>query len=787
MNWKELRTIDSPLMIQYVAFKEKHDTDIVLFQVGEFYEIYAEDAIQASKMLELKQTARNIGGISIPMCGVPAGGAVDQANKLAKLGCSVVLISQSKDDSGQVNRFIDSMVTPGTIMDETYLSSDEHSYIMTVYTMKDDLGVTLLDTLSGEVITQSCHRFMIFDLLTRYRPKETKIYLPKQWDTELMQRLTSYSGVQCIAIPYYYEEMKPAVEEHRGTYFKDVSAPYLVVASHYFMMQYLGKVQSQHVTLRPITYLEQKDYMTLHEGAMTGLDLLENTQTKKKKGSLYDLLDQCVTAKGSRTLKRWIQEPLVKPAAMESRYQSVTTFLEDANLRDELRLMLHESVDLERMLARFESRKFKDAELPLFLQTTILYEQFLKTMAAKSKSTSLRKLGENMAHKLEKLNQKWASKISVEETIAPGYDTAFDRVREMKKNGLKQLQVCVEGERVRSDIRTLKLEENKVLGYFFEVTTSHLSKVPSHFIERQKISSGKRYVTEELKALEAQYYEAQEQYEGMRRACVQQIVMEILQDVHVLRKITDNIGILDVLMSLSVVASEQGYRKPELSDDGSVRIVRGIHPLLQKFSYKKVIPNNCDLGESEIQIVTGPNMGGKSTYLKMVGTMLVMAQLGSFVPAGLVFTPVDRVLLRMGAGDALLSGKSTFAVEMEEVAYISYCATANSLILMDELGRGTSTTDGIAIAKSVLDYFHDQVKAKLICSTHYHELIDMEKPDNRMSNFHAEIIQEDEEMKLTYHIRPGGSGKSFGIEVAKKVGLPSEIIERANHYLQTGK
>lgn len=783
MNWKELEVIDSPLINQYVTFKKQYEHEIVFFQVGEFYEIYAQDANQVATELSLKLTSRTIGGVSIPMCGVPAGGGMENANKLAQMGYHVAFVSQKKDEEGQVTRYLDGIITPATITDDAYLASDEHAYIMTVYTIKNELGITILDTLSGEVLTRTCHKYTIFDVLTRYVPKEVRIYLPKAWEPEMMQKIKAFPQVQCFVLPYFYEEMKPAVEEHRSVHFKDTPAPFLVVASHYFMMQYVGGVQSQSVTIRPVHYIEEKDFMVLHAGAINGLDLLENAQTKKKKGSIYDLLDRCVTPKGSRTLKKWIQEPLINSAAIESRYQLVDYFLSDEPLRLTLRDILLDSADLERMIARFESAKFKENELPVFLKTMTTYQLALREIKTKSTNASLIKLAEGALKKLDPLISQWQSKISEEDIIAIGYDKTFDAVRETKKNGLQKLLEYASKEREISDIRTLKLEENKVLGYFFEVTNSHISKVPSHFIERQKVASGKRYVTEELKEMESNYYEAQEKYDALRKTTMLGIVLELAPHYTLIRKVIDMIGLLDVLMSLSDVAKEQGYKRPTLTQGNDIRIMKGIHPLLQKFAYKKMIPNPCDLAEGEIQIVTGPNMGGKSTYLKMVGSLLVMAQIGSFVPASLQFTPVDRVLLRMGAGDALLNGQSTFAVEMEEVAYIMYHGTDQSLILMDELGRGTSTSDGIAIAKSVIDYIHDTKKSKTICSTHYHELIEMENDENRILNYHAEIVRDEDDMVLTYHIRPGGSEKSFGIEVAKKVGLPNEILEKAQAYL----
>lgn len=788
-SWEKLKEIDSPMIKQYLSFKEEYKDHIVLFQLGEFYETYYDDAETLSSKLNVKLTKKTIGGVDIPMSGVPAKSGILQANQLAKLGFKVAIINEKKNEKGKTERFLSQTITPSTISDDDFLSKDEHLYMMTAYQMKNELGVVLFDTLSGEVesrvVSNSEHlkvinQFAIFDLISRYQPKEVKIYLTKEWESEMMHKLKNIPSVQLYKLPYFYDEIKPIVQIHKEKYFKDKFVPYSVIAAHYFMIKNIEKNPVSDVTLRPIHFIEERDYLYLHKTALKGLEILENAQDGKKDKTLFHLLDHCVTPKGSRLLKKWIQEPLIDKNKIEQRYAIVEYFLKEKHPREFLRTLLENTNDIERTIGRFEKGQYKDHELVQFLETFETFKDFLYEIVHELKLKPLLKPAEKRLQTTQNILSSISLKISKESIIAPGYDKKFDELKHLKENGLELIEKHFEEEKEKTGIKTMKLEHDKNIGYYFEVTKSHYSKIPDYFMERKELSNKKKLVTNELENLKVRYLEALEEYNKVYQMVIRQIVADILAFKTELYRIIDFIAFLDVAMSLSTVAEKYGYQKPIINDNGSILMKNAKHPLLQAFSYQKVISNQCKLLNEEIQIITGPNMGGKSTYLKMVALIVIMAQIGSFVPAELSFSPVDRILLRMGASDNLLNNQSTFMLEMEEVAYILYHATENSLVLMDELGRGTSTSDGIRIAYAVIHHLHEKIKSKTICSTHYHELTELENDLRNVTNYHAEAVEKDDGVELTFKIIPGGSSKSFGLEVAKRVGLPNEIIDFAD-------
>ena len=784
-KWAFLEEISSPLIQTYMIFRKEKPLHILFFQVGQFFEMYGPDAQYVSSVLGEKLTSRTISGIDIPMCGFPIHAGSERANQLARRGKKIGIIRERKDEEEKVHRYLDEILTPGTITDDAYLAGDEHQYMMTAYDMKGEMGVVFVDTLSGEVLTRKLNKYGIFDLITRFQPKEATLYLTKDWEPELLQKINNIPQVEVVKVPYFYDEMRSVIEEHKQAHFKGQFAPYSVIAAHYFMMTKLDAVQPMHVTLRPVHYAEDRQYLYLHQSAITGLELLENAQTRKKEKSLFGLLDRCMSAKGSRTLKKWIQEPLIQEEEIKKRYALVDFFIKNKELRTTLRDILSKSGDIERMIARFETGKYKDKELLPFLQSLEVYQQFFSTIEQMATVETLKKIGQKSLAKLDPMVEELQKKIGFDHFIAEGYDDHFDNIRETKRTGLYALEEYLAQEKEKTGIKALKLEQNKVLGYFFEVTKSHYSKIPDYFTEKKELSNKKQMVTEKLVELERHYLDAVEQYDDVHKKLIRQIVLENHQYHGTIRKLLDIVSLLDILMGFSELAEEKRYKRPNVLNTEGIKIENGFHPLLQAFSYQPTIANDCQLLSQDIQVVTGPNMGGKSTYLKMVALQVIMAQIGSFVPSELSFKPVDRILLRMGANDSMLNHQSTFMVEMEEVAYILYHATKDSLILMDELGRGTSTSDGISIAHAVISHIHQEVKAKTICSTHYHELISLENEFEHVQNFHAQAKEEDGQLKLTFRIQKGGSLKSFGIEVAKRVGLPQRIIDEATNLLET--
>lgn len=788
ITFKDLEDIDSPLINQYKVFKQKYSNCILFFQVGSFFETYCEDAEYISKALSifnLTLTKKNISNKDIPMAGVPIHVGEKYANELAKLGKDVAIICQSKNDDNSIERFLKIIVTPSTLVDEEYLVSDEHQYIMSIYSFKDELGVALIDFLSGEIITRATTevKYAIFDLVSRYQPKEVLLYLTKEWEPELLQKIKNLDIVKIYSVLKPYTEMKDIIDRNKDIYFRGENVPYVVIAAHYFLLEYLEENKSNLVTLKSINYIEERDYLYLPSSVLSNLDILKNSQTKVKKGSLFELLDKCVTAKGSRLLKKWIEEPLINSKKINARYLTVGYFLQNAKTRINLQEILKDTSDLERILGRMELKKFKDSELPLLLKTLKKYYNFLKICSENVDLKYFKKTSKSEADDLYEILKDLNNMIDEESIIKKNYNESFDIIKKQKENGKQLIENYFEEEKKKNNIKNFKLEENKILGYFFEVTKSNYKSVPEYFEEKSSLTNSKRYVTKRLKELELEYNTALESYDIIYKKTISSIILNMLPYFSKIKRIIEFIAGTDILLGFAELSEKRYYKCPTTVDENIISIKGGKHPLLDAFSYKETIPNNCILNDNKILIITGPNMGGKSTYLKMVGSIIVMAQVGCFVPAQLIFHPVNRIFARMGANDAILNNQSTFMVEMEEMSYILSLANENSLLLIDELGRGTSTNDGIALAKSSLNYIHDKLHSKTICSTHYHELIQMEKEKSNISNFHAEVIETNHDIKFTFRIKPGGIDKSFGIEVAKKAGLPTEVIQMAQTYL----
>lgn len=783
-SWEYLKNVKSPLMEQYVACKEQYASYIVLFQVGGFFETYASDAEYVSKKLELKLTGKEIMKTHIPMCGFPIKEGIQKANQLAQTGNKVVLFEEQKEND-IVKRVFSRIITPATITDEEFLKQDEHQYMMTAYEFKNELGIAMVDILSGEVITRNINKYAIFDMISRFQPKQLQVYLTKDWEHELVHRLQNAGNVEICKVPYFFEDLKEKLQEHKEQHFTQEFIPYSVIGAHYFLLSELDATNTSHVRLRPIHYAQERDYLYIHQQAIAGLELLENNQNRKKEKSLFGLLDKTSTPKGSRLLKKWIQEPLIEENEIKKRHNLVHYFVMEKELREKLQNVLEKMVDFERVMARIETQKSKEKDLVLFLQSIEVIQEFFQTMNDHAKNDTFQKISFKNLEKLNPILQEIQAKINKETVISTGYNEEYDTITLKKNNGLYDMETYTDEIKEQTDIKTLKLSYNKVLGYHFEITKSHFSKIPNEFIVKKELSSSKQCITETLVSLEEEYMDALEKYDGLRLRMFRQIAMENLTHHPFLRSLNDMVSYFDVLLGFATLAEKYHYQKPTLSSERNIMIQNGIHPLLQAFNYKKVIPNHCHLQHKDIQIVSGPNMGGKSTYLKMVALNIVMAQIGSFVPSKLCFSPVDRILVRIGANDSTINNQSTFMVEMEEVAYILYHATENSLVIMDELGRGTSTNDGISIAHAVVKYVHNTIQCNMLCSTHYHELNELENKMEHIHNYHAEAIEEDGEMKLTYKIQKGGSSNSFGIEVAKKVGLPPIVIETAENLLQT--
>lgn len=792
---------ESPMIRQYLAIKEQYPDSILFYRMGDFYEMFFDDAKLASEILEITLTSRDKNKEdSIPLCGVPYHAASSYIQKLVDRGYKVAICEQMEEASqakGIVRREVIRIVTPGMVLEEELLQPKANNFLMAVALEGERFGLASLDASTGDFAATEVHTLQsLIDEVMRTNPKE--ILLPASASSQASGKLLKKSFPRAL-----YTSLPPEVfaEERACGLLKTfgLSLPAgtkgaaRAVGAILFYVQETQRVHPGH--LSRLEFYRLQDHLVLDETTRRNLELFENLQTRARKGSLLWVLDETMTAMGGRMLKRWLGSPLMDLAGIEERLDAVGALREQDLKRQALRQALRQVRDLERLSARV-SLGIANARDLLALRSSLdllpevrglLAEFRCRMIARRLKSwDEFPNLRDLLARSLE---ENPPATLKEGGLIKRGFDPDLDRLREASQEGKKWIAELEAKERLRTGISSLKVRYNRVFGYYLEVTKANLAAVPPHYMRKQTLANAERFITQELQDYETRVLTAEEQKDEREYQIFQQILAQVAAVVPALQRASQALAEADVLAGLAEVAERNGYSRPRLHEGDSLQIQEGRHPVLERMALEeRFVPNDLamDTEERQILIITGPNMAGKSTIMRQAGLIVIMAQMGSFVPAReAALGLVDRIFTRVGASDDLARGRSTFMVEMEEMAHILRNIGARNLVLLDEIGRGTSTFDGLSIAWAVTEYLHEESphRAKVLFATHYHELTELALTRPRVKNFHVAVKEWNDRVIFLRKLVEGPTSRSYGIQVARLAGLPQAVIDRAKEVL----
>lgn len=788
----------TPMMQQYQAVKNAHPDQILFFRLGDFYEMFLDDAILVSKELELTLTKRSTAGDGIPMCGVPYHAAESYINKLVNKGYKVAICEQIGDPKakGLTKREVIKIVTPGTVMNESALTSSKNNYIALIYEENHAIYLAGADISTGECFysiydgPDRCQ--LLFDELYRLMMPELLLIKPFSYERELKNFLSLRLN-NCLVNEL--TEITSQVEDFMLQHFDvhnrpDNKTAHKAIAT---LLEYLHETVKTDLThLNKLTYLDSSKSLFIDTYTLRNLEITRNLRDGGKKDTLYDVLDFTKTAMGSRLLRKWLEYPLLNPKKINDRLDAVANLVSDFSLRNNLREQLKEIYDFERLLTRMEVGTANARDMNALKSSLYVLPAIKKSLA---KATA--KLLINIHQKISTYDDLVVliDKAIVEDPsfsireggfIKDGYNQELDEYRNIAKNSKRLLQQMEEDEKNKTGIKSLKIGYNKVFGYYIEVRHSSTEMVPENYIRKQTLANAERYITPELKEFETKILGAQEKIVQLEYNLFTELRDILKTKISSIQNTAHEIAILDVLVSLAQAGDEYNYIRPKLLDDGTIHIKDGRHPLVERILNRDLfVPNDTHLdnAQNEIMIITGPNMAGKSTYMRQSALLTLMTQVGSFIPAREAsISPVDKIFTRIGASDDLVSGQSTFMVEMNEVSHILKYATNKSLVILDEIGRGTSTYDGMSIARAVIEHIRDHIGAKTLFATHYHELTDLED-DVHVKNYCIAVKEKGSDVTFLRRIIRGSADKSYGIHVAKLAGLPQEVVKRAETIL----
>lgn len=788
----------TPMMQQYQAVKNAHPDQILFFRLGDFYEMFLDDAILVSKELELTLTKRSTAGDGIPMCGVPYHAAESYINKLVNKGYKVAICEQIGDPKakGLTKREVIKIITPGTVMNESALTSSKNNYIALIYEENHAIYLAGADISTGECFysiydgPDRCQ--LLFDELYRLMMPELLLIKPFSYERELKNFLSLRLN-NCLVNEL--TEITSQVEDLMLQHFDVHNRPDNKIAHKAIatLLEYLHETVKTDLThLNKLTYLDSSKSLFIDTYTLRNLEITRNLRDGGKKDTLYDVLDFTKTAMGSRLLRKWLEYPLLSPKKINDRLDAVANLVSDFSLRNNLREQLKEIYDFERLLTRMEVGTANARDMNALKSSLYVLPAIKKSLA---KATA--KLLVNIHQKISTYDDLVVliDKAIVEDPsfsireggfIKDGYNQELDEYRNIAKNSKRLLQQMEEDEKNKTGIKSLKIGYNKVFGYYIEVRHSSTEMVPENYIRKQTLANAERYITPELKEFETKILGAQEKIVQLEYNLFTELRDILKTKISSIQNTAHEIAILDVLVSLAQAGDEYNYIRPKLLDDGTIHIKDGRHPLVERILNRDLfVPNDTHLDndQNEIMIITGPNMAGKSTYMRQSALLTLMTQVGSFIPAREAsISPVDKIFTRIGASDDLVSGQSTFMVEMNEVSHILKYATNKSLVILDEIGRGTSTYDGMSIARAVIEHIRDHIGAKTLFATHYHELTDLED-DVHVKNYCIAVKEKGSDVTFLRRIIRGSADKSYGIHVAKLAGLPQEVVKRAETIL----
>lgn len=776
----------SPMMMQYLGIKEQNKDSIVMFRLGDFYEMFFDDAIIVSKELELALTGKNAGAKErVPMCGVPFHSASGYIQKLVDNGHKVAIVEQLSDPGkkGIVERGVVQIVTPGTIFDES-LTKNKNNYLACMMEFDFVYSLAFCDITTGEfqVVNLDKKDEILNNYLTTLEIKEV-----------VVRDDCKFSFNDEIMVSVYNND---EVKERYLDIFKNISdLKQIKVAT--LLLNYLIETQKRDLDhLQIIEEINSKDFMTMDLYTKKSLELTENARDHDKFGSLFWLLDKTKSAMGARLLKNYIDRPLIKQEMIEERLDIVEIFTQQFIQRESIKEILKEVYDLERLSSRIAFGNINARDLKWIASSLKVIPELQQQLYSFNELLTNQLADQliDLSHITELIDQAIVDQppLTIKEgnIIKDGYSEELDELKYIRDHGKQWLIDFEQKERDRTGIKNLKVGYNRVFGYYIEVTKGSLNLVKDEFeyTRKQSLSNAERFITPELKDMESKILSAQDKIEKLEYVIFTQIRNEIKKEVHLIQDVAKVIAKVDVYQALAMLASENSYVRPVFNNNKVMEIKEGRHGVVEKvMEHNKYVPNDIEItSDSPVVLITGPNMGGKSTYMRQIALMVVMAQIGSFVPAKYANLPIfDQIFTRIGASDDLISGQSTFMVEMLEANNALRFASENSLILFDEIGRGTATFDGMAIAQAMIEYIASKIHCITLFSTHYHELTFLEDKGLGIQNVHASASVDGDRLIFEYLIKKGKSNKSYGVNVAKLAKLPDEVIYRANQVLET--
>ncbi len=794
----------TPMMAQYLKTKEEYADCILFYRLGDFYEMFFDDAIRVSRELELTLTGKDCGMKErAPMCGVPYHSAAAYIARLIGRGYKVAICEQVEDPKaaqGIVKREVIRVVTPGTVIDDALLEDRSNNYLAVVYAEKDKFGFAVSDVSTGEIfVTQVEHADSVLNELSRYEPKEI---------------IANYDAARILEKPVELRFHK-TVDERDDDFFDDTALPGKLMAQFKktsldelnledkplaavatgVMLRYLEYAQKQSLTyINTVTVYDVEQYMNLDAAARRNLEITETMRDKQKRGSLLWVLDKTCTSMGARKLRQWLEKPLINPIDINNRLEAVGELYADMMLRDELKEILNQTYDISRIISRISLSSATPKDMASLRETLAVMPE-LCAVLAKTRSRLLSDMAkgfdtlEDMCDLLKRaIVDEPPALLKDGGVIKRGFNEEIDKLRIAKADGTKWLAEIESEEREKTGIPKLKVGYNKVFGYFIEITRSNADKVPDYYVRKQTLANAERYITPKLKELENLILGSSERIISLENHVFDEVRQQLADEIERLKRAANIIAVSDTLYSLAETAYKNNYCRPNINSGGAIKITDGRHPVVEQMSKELFVPNDAALNtdDSRLLIITGPNMAGKSTYMRQVAVITLMAQIGSFVPAkSASIGVVDRIFTRVGASDDIASGQSTFMLEMTEVSDILKHATKNSLIILDEIGRGTSTFDGLSIAWAVAEYVHNKKKigAKTLFATHYHEMTELENELDGVKNYRIAVKKHGDDITFLRKIVRGGADDSYGIEVAALAGVPREVITNAKKIL----
>ena len=804
----------SPMMQRYLETKEEYKDCILFYRLGDFYEMFFDDAITASRELELTLTGKDCGQAErAPMCGIPHHAAEIYISKLIAKGYKVAICEQLEDPKktkGIVKRGVIRVVTPGTVVESNMLEERKNNFIMSIFKSGIYYGISVCDISTGEFysaeIKDNYNFPMLLDEIARYTPSELLINSMMANSQEEISKIKErFENVYITNFndKFFISDLNNInlrfnIVDNNGQTIEDISSKTLAISSINALIEYIEETQKTTLDhINKIKIYQVSKYMALDINARRNLEITEKMRDKSKKGTLLWVLDKTATSMGGRLLRRWLNDPLIDIQEINKRLSAVEELKDNIMLRGDIIENLKKVYDIERLAGKMAFGNANARDM-ITLKNSLYKLPEVKKILKECKSPMLMEL----CDKLDELQDIYTviDNAIVEDPpmaikdggiIKLGYDEEIDKLKTAQTEGKNWLIQLEADEKEKTGIKNLKVGFNKVFGYYLEVTKSYLNQVPERYIRKQTLTNAERYITEELKNLENQILGAEERVVNLEYNAFTEIREEIAKNVKRLQATSEVISTVDVLSSFAQVAEDMNYCMPIVDDNGIIDIKNGRHPVIEKIMGVGTFVENdtyLDKNDNRLAIITGPNMAGKSTYMRQVALITLMAQVGSFVPAESAnIGVVDKIFTRVGASDDLSMGQSTFMVEMMEVATILKEATQNSLVILDEIGRGTSTYDGLSIAWAVAEYIADKEKcgAKTLFATHYHELTELEDKLEGIKNYSIAVKEKGEDIIFLRKIIEGGTDESYGIHVAKLAGVPKVVTTKANEILRS--